>query len=43
VASFSLPGLSIPRKRRSILVASAMLSPRPKRQKSVPTQALQVR
>ena len=43
VASFILAGLSMPRNRRSILVASPMLSPRPKRQNSVPMQLLQVR
>ncbi len=43
VASFSFAGLSMPRNRFSILPASPMLSPRPKRQNSVPMQLLQVR
>jgi hypothetical protein len=43
VASLSLAGLSRPRNRVSISVASPMLSPSPKRQKSVPMQLLQVR
>ena len=42
-ASFILWGDSMPWNRFSIFTPRVVLSPRPKRQKSVPTQVLQVR